>query len=130
MLLCVPKHNLTHDIKYVLHVNKTRYLCQSPPYHRINRDYVNYLFHSLQKKDGVQVLTTNNISKDPESKQKRLPDLCPRYQSPSYILRKLGLCSGQYISGQRIDLCSLRNLKEETNDLINEQAGNYRKKIE
>ena len=79
--------------------------------------------------DGVQVLTRNNRCKDPESKQRRLLDLRPRCQSPNYTLRNLSLCCGQYVSDQMIHLCSLRNLKERANDLINEQAGNYRRKM-
>lgn len=83
----------------------------------------------LAKLEGVQVLTRNNRSTGPESKQKRLPDLCPRCQSPNHILRNLSLCSRQHVSDQMIDLCSLRNLKEGINDLVNKQAGRYRRKL-
>ena len=126
-----PTHKFTHCVKPTLHLIKTRSLYRSPPTHLLSLspplEFIATRY--LAKMEGVQVLTRNNRSTGPESKQKRLPDLCPRCQSPNYILRNLSLCSGQHVSDQMIDLCSLRNLKEGINDLVNKQAGRYRRKL-
>ena len=68
--------------------------------------------------EGVRVLTRNNTSTVPESTQKRLPDLCPRCQSPNYSSRNLSLYSRQYVTDQMTGLCNLRNLKEGINGFI------------
>jgi len=129
LLLCFPEQKLIDDVIKVSPASYQNTVCYAKPSHSPNLSRQRICFSpilKLPKMEGVLVLTRNNRSIGPESTQKRLPDLCPRCQSPNCILRNLSLCSRQYVSDQMTDLCSLRNLKEGINGLISKQAGIFK----